>query len=473
MSIKEFVKSLSIYGVLPVFTKFAGFLLVPIYVRVLSQYDYGIVELILSTISFLTYLMNLEFYAAVGRFYFDRDDFKAKQRLVSTGMQLTIASIIVVVILFHFTKTYIHQALFNSGNYSLELQMGLLWAAISAISTYLSILPRYEKKAGRFVLFNIITLIVKLTSTIVFVVIAKLGIKGVLLGHIAGAMTSCILYGLFAMKYLKLEFSYREAKEIIRFSLPLFPGVILIGVYQPLMRTLIARVYDVNTLAIFSFAIRISTILVIVSTGIRLAWRPMLYENLNKKSFGIQYGKISSFAASALLMLGIATISFSREIVALIGTSQYFDSVKILGFIIIGNILWNLDSLRGFGFEVAKKTYWIPIISGTSRLLGVIFLVFVSPKFGLMGIGIAMSLPQLIDYIVKVYYTKLLIKSPSIGISELILWVCIIVSAYLGVVNAALSIRMFLPLISGLVLLLIYYNSGKRLLLQLMKKKTT
>ena len=60
MNLKEFLKSLSIYGILPVFTKFAGFLLVPIYVRVLSQYDYGVVELIVSTISFATYLINME-----------------------------------------------------------------------------------------------------------------------------------------------------------------------------------------------------------------------------------------------------------------------------------------------------------------------------------------------------------------------------------------------------------------------------
>lgn len=461
MSLKEFLKSLSIYGVLPVFTKFAGFLLVPIYVRVLSQYDYGIVELILSTISFLTYLMNLEFYAAVGRFYFDRENFQAKQKLVSAGLQLTIASIIVIATIFYFTRSYIHQTLFKTGNYTLELQMGFLWAAISAISTYLSILPRYEKKAGRFVLFNIITVIVKLTSTIVFVVFARLGIKGVLFGHLAGSLTSCVLYGFSAIKYIKLEFSRVDAKEISKFSLPLVPGVILLGVYQPLIRTLISRVYDVNTLAIFSFALKITTIMAIVETGIRLAWRPMLYENINKKSFGTEYRRISSFAASIMLILGITITSFSREIVGLIGTEQYLDSVKILGFLVIGNILWNLDSLRGFGFEVAKKTYWIPIISGVSRLLGVFFLVFLSPEFGIMGIGIAMLLPQLIDYIVKVYYTKLLIKTRCSGLYESALWACIIISAFLSIANVALGIRMILPLISGLVLLMVYYNSSK------------
>ena len=96
MTLREFIKSFSFYGFLPVFTKFAGFLLVPVYVRVLSQSDYGIAELILSTVGFLTYVINLEFYGAVGRFFFDRESLRGRQKLISTGLYLTLASALVV-----------------------------------------------------------------------------------------------------------------------------------------------------------------------------------------------------------------------------------------------------------------------------------------------------------------------------------------------------------------------------------------
>ena len=472
MNVKDFVKSLSIYGILPVFTKFAGFLLVPIYVRVLSQYDYGIVELIISTISFATYLINMELYAAVGRFYFDKDSFRQKQKLVSTGLFLTLFSAAFVSALFILFQDIIHQALFQSGNYFLELRLGLVWAVISAISTYLSILPRYEKKAGRFVLFNVITVLVKLSSTIIFVVVLKLGIRGVLLGHIAGASTSTVLYSVSAFKYLRWSISIEEIKEMFHFSLPLVPGVFLLGIYQPLMRTLISRVYDINTLAIFSFAFKLTTIMAIVETGIRLAWRPMLYENINKKSFGKEYSKISEFSASVLLLFGVVIISASREIVILIGTVQYYDSVKILGFLVMGNILWNLDSLRGFGFEVAKKTYWITIVNSFSRLMGVLFMLFISPKLGLMGIGVAMLLPQFIDYCIKVTYTKRFISSAKVNSSEILLWGLVIISVIFSIVNAHILLRLSTIIIAASIFVTLYQAGGKRVLQSVIRKYT-
>ncbi|MFZ2799739.1 MAG: hypothetical protein WAZ30_05905, partial [Syntrophorhabdus sp.] len=141
MTLREFIKSFSFYGFLPVFTKFAGFLLVPVYVRVLSQSDYGIAELILSTVGFLTYVINLEFYGAVGRFFFERESLRDRQKLISTGLYLTLASALVIAVLGLVFQGSAHALLFPRGNYQSELRLGLLWAVISAVSTYLSILP--------------------------------------------------------------------------------------------------------------------------------------------------------------------------------------------------------------------------------------------------------------------------------------------------------------------------------------------
>jgi O-antigen/teichoic acid export membrane protein len=472
MNVKDFVKSLSIYGILPVFTKFAGFLLVPIYVRVLSQYDYGIVELIISTISFGTYLINLELYAAVGRFYFDREGTKQKQKLVSTGLLLTLSSAVVVLIGFILFQKSIHRALFPVGNFFIELRLGLLWALISAVSTYLSILPRYEKKAKRFVLFNIITVLVKLSSTIIFVVVLRYGIKGVLFGHIAGACSSTLLYSISAFRYLRLSFSKSDAKQILHFSLPLVPGVFLLGMYQPLMRTLITRVYDVNTLALFSFAYKITTIMAIVETGIRLAWRPMLYENIKKKAFGYEYEKISSFSAAVVLLMGICVISMSNEIISVIGTSQYLNSYKILGFLVMGNIFWTLDSLRGFGFEVAKRTYCIPMVSMFSRLIGVIFMLVISKRLGLIGIGIAMLVPHMIDFCIKAWYTKKLLKLGSVKNSELLLWVMLITSNALSTINVHIVFRFVPVLVSLYVFGQLYLERGKRMMNSYLKNSS-
>ncbi|MDI9529218.1 MAG: oligosaccharide flippase family protein [Candidatus Cloacimonadota bacterium] len=446
MTLREFIKSFSFYGFLPVFTKFAGFLLVPVYVRVLSQSDYGIAELILSTVGFLTYVINLEFYGAVGRFFFDRESLRGRQKLISTGLYLTLASALVVAALGLVFQGSAHALLFPRGNYLPELRLGLLWAVISAVSTYLSILPRYEKKAGRFVLFNVITVLVKLLSTVLFVVVLRMGIMGILWGHICGASCSTVLYTLSSRKFLILDFSWPEAAEIARFSLPLVPGILLIALYQPLMRTLISRVYDLKALALFSFAYRLTTLMALVESGIRLSWRPLLYENIRKASFGNEYIRISRFAGTLILLFGIVIICMARELILLIGTRQYLDSLYIIGFLVVSNILINLESLRGFGFEVAKKTYMITIIHVSSRALGLLFLWQVATRFQLAGIGIALLIPPLLDYLVKVSYTKKRIGVSTFSGQEALLWLLVAGAVTMSLLQAHLVLRMLILL---------------------------
>lgn len=422
MTLKEFVKSLSVYGFLPVFTKFAGLLLVPIYVRVLSQYDYGIAELILSIVGFVTYLINLEFYGAIGRFYFDRGTHAERQNLISTGLYMTLISALFVASVCLAFQGRLHDLLFKQGQYHVELRMGLLWAVISAVSTYLSILPRYEKKGRLYVLYNIISVSVKLLSTILFVVVLRLGIRGILYGHIAGAACSSILYAYFSRKYLVLYFTTQEARRIAKFALPLVPGVFMVGIYQPTMRFLVSRVYNVETLALLSFAFRMVNIMTIVETGIRLSWRPMLYENIRRASFGPEYVRISRFAGSMLLLIGIVISCLSKELVTLLGTSKYLEASKLIGFLAIGNVIINLDSLRGFGYELAKKTHYITLIEIIARGLGLLFLWLLAFQIGLAGIGLAFIIPSLLSYGLKVNYTKRIINLSSINLAEAMLW---------------------------------------------------
>lgn len=451
MTLREFVKSFSVYGFLPVFTKFAGFLLVPIYVRVLSQYDYGIVELILSTVGFLTYIINLEFYGAVGRFYFDREGLPGRQRLISTGLFMTLASALLIAAICLMFQGGLHDLLFPSGKYLIELRLGLLWAVISAVSTYLSIIPRYEKMAKRFVLYNIITVLVRLLSTILFVVVLRLGIKGILYGNLMGASCSTVLYAVSSKKYFVFKFSFPEAREIAQFALPLVPGILLIALYQPLMRTLISRVYNMETLGVFSFAYRLTTIMAIVESGIRLSWRPLLYENIRKDNFGSEYKKISRFAGTLLLLLGIGIITFAKEIIMIVGTRQYIGSLYIISFLVIANVLMNLDSLRGFGFEIAKRTYMITLINVFSRGLGLLFLWFIALRFKLIGIGLAFLIPPFLDYIVKVSYTKKRIRVSTFGANEALLWLLIAVGMVFSMLDLHLVIRLSAILLAFVV----------------------
>ena len=186
----------------------------------------------------------------------------------------------------------------------------------------------------------------------------------------------------------------------------------------------------------------------LVESGIRLSWRPLLYENIRKASFGNEYVRISRFAGTLLLLLGILIICMARELVLLIGTRQYLGSLYIIGFLVVSTILTNLDSLRGFGFEVAKKTYMITIIHVSSRALGLLFLWQVASRFQLSGIGIALLIPPLLDYLVKVSYTKKRIGVSTFSGQEALLWLLVAGAVIMSLLQAHLILRLLTVMVA-------------------------
>ena len=79
--LKEFIKSVSIYGISPIIGKFIGLFLIPVYTRVLIPAEFGALDIYMAFAHFASALIGLELYTGVGRHYYDSDKINNKQKL--------------------------------------------------------------------------------------------------------------------------------------------------------------------------------------------------------------------------------------------------------------------------------------------------------------------------------------------------------------------------------------------------------
>jgi O-antigen/teichoic acid export membrane protein len=436
---KNFVKQISIYGILPVFGKFIGFFLIPIYTRVFSTHDFGILEIFITLVAFSTFLCNLEIYSAIGRFFYEKDD-RARIKMISTGLYTTVfSSISVIIFLIIFTNRI--TAFFHVSNYLVEYRIAVIWLLVSAISTYLSVIPRYLKRAKQYVILSSIVILVRVFSTIFFVLILRIGIKGILLGHLAGATSGLLLYGWEARKLLSTKFDFGDLKAILKFSIPLVPGLFIYGLWQPLSRKLIVEMTTIETLGIVSFSLKLLGFLALAQSAIRLAWRPLLFESFTKPEFKQEISKISKDIGVYLLSFSFFFIIFGTEVVHLIGTDKYYNASLILGLLAIEWIILILFNIRGVGPLVNKKTYINSIVEFIHLALGVALLYALTPKYGLIGIGLAFVISSGIKYLLIIYYTKFKLKITFTQPLEYVLWMFVFAAVVLSIYNVNIILR--------------------------------
>ncbi len=403
---REFLKSISIYGLLPIIGKFAGFFLIPVYTRVFSSYEFGIVELLVTLASFLVFACNLEFYTAIGRFFYDNESTQERKKLISTGLFLTLFFTVIVVAIAWIAEKEILQYYFESQKYAFEYRLSLIWLLFAAVYTYLGVIPRYEKKPKLFVIISTSSLMVRVGSTLLYILVFDAGIAGVLYGHITGSIFSILFNGLISRKYLGFHFNRKHAREILRFAIPIVPSVLLIGFWEPLSRNMVTQYFSIATVGLLSFAIRITSVMEIFGGAVRLAWNPILFEQYTKPTFRRDVVRITRFTSIMVLFGGVFLTLLSPEICRYIGTHEYADSAILIGFLSFRSAFEILIKLRGFAPLLLKKTIILTLIEVVGVVLGLLLFFVLNNQWGLLGIGFAFVLPSLVKYGLIVSYTE-------------------------------------------------------------------
>lgn len=439
-----FGKNISIYGLLPVFGKFIGFFLVPIYTRIFTSEEFGTIELVVSLMNFLVYFISLEFYTAIGRFFYQQNNIEQQKRLISTGLMLTIFSGVLICSICFFMREQFISLYFNGMDVRRLYFAGLIWLFLDGLSSYLNTIPRYCKQPHKYVIVNSICILIRVLSTIIFVLVFNVGTIGIILGHITGTITSIVLNALLSSKYLCVSFEISHAKNILKYALPLVPSVIAVALWAPLMRKSIEIFYSISVLGIFAFSTRVTSVTTMFKSALINAWRPMMFENMKNDSLLSELKINSSNVSFILLILGTSLTSFAYEVCLILGTEHYLSAYTLIPFMCFSGYLQSAIQLRGVGPLLNGKTYIQSIFTIIAMLISFGCLLFIKDSLDLYGLGIIIVLYDLIQYFSLSEYTKRIYRAGSFTMwQEYIMLLLFAVSFILTIMNAPLFIRMF------------------------------
>ena len=406
MSIKSFVKSFSIYGLIPIFGKFISILLLPLYTRLLSPSDYGAQDILVQLAIFLTFLINLEMYSGVGRYFYERINIVDKKKLISTGLWLTIVFSLIVISLALLFNDSIYKIFFETDVYRIAFYLTILWAPISALYTYFLVVMRYEKKPKLYFVLTNVQLMIRILSTVLFVAVFKLGVTGVILGHIVGETSSVLMFGFVLRNYFGLYLSKFDLKAILGFSLPLVPAVLIISFQKPLIRYLVVNYLSIVELGYYTIAIQIAGILSFVQFGLKMSWQPHLFELLQNDHYESEVRKIYNLFLGIAGLVCFLIITNGRLLLQILTTPSYYSAAPIIGFVVMDSLIEIIRQISGCGPAVAKKTQYETYYELCASVVSVLFFLAFYKYIGIIGLAIAFLGGTLIKFVLSWILTR-------------------------------------------------------------------
>ncbi|MGI2143094.1 oligosaccharide flippase family protein [Shewanella frigidimarina] len=410
--IKAFFKDSLLYTLANLFTRGIGFVLLPIYTRVISKQEYGLFDY-LTTIGFLLgVVVTLEVTQAIYRFIPEYKETPLKQiKLASTGFWFSLFMYSwLCLVCFTFSSELAH-LLLDDALYSDVIKVTSILFLSNAILYNFTTLMRANLLSKQVVIVSTLNAVFVAGFSLLLVVYFNLGILGLITGQLFGVTLSIIVSFTLVKAWVRFVFCIESLKEMLTFSAPLIFSSIGVVLSMFVDRVMLKEFLGAEQLASYAVAIKIASIVTLLMVGFQSALTPLIYSNYEKAETPRKIAQLFHFYLLAALF-SLLVLGFSAQwLVVIVAGAQYTDAVSYVAPLVCSALV---SSMYLFfpGLSLAKKTYIIAAVNIFVGMLNVVLNYVFIPKFGALGAAFSTLFSVFFALILNAVYSQRFYKVP-------------------------------------------------------------
>lgn len=389
------VKAAVVYTLASVFSRGLAMITVPIFTRIMSTSEIGMVNLYNSWYSLLNVIATLSltsggFQAAMKDFENERDQYQSSVLTLTSMMAIILACV-------YFLIPNIWNKI--TGLPSVLMILMLVVFFFAPAQDFWLLRQRYEYK---YKLAGALTMGSALASTVLSVlVVLKLNAVNsdqIVVGRLYA--TSIISIVISAILWIKLYVKGRTVINIkywkysLKLSLPLIGYAFAAQILNVSDRMMISKMVGNDAVGIYSTLYTVSSISLLVWSAINSSFIPYLYQNIENKENKIKELSLALMGAYAIIAVMLTFLA--PEIVKILATKEYYEAIYIMPPIAAGVFLTSVSNMYSNLLIYHKKTNYIMYSSIIAAIVNLILNYICIKTFGYM----AAAYTTLIAYIV-------------------------------------------------------------------------
>jgi len=387
--VREFIKSFFSFGLATTIEKIIAFLLLPIYTRVFTKVEFGVIDLIQVILGIVSVFAVLQLESALQRYYFEYEGRVRKIFISTLFIFVFIVSCVLTFILFLFAEQF-SLLIFDVVEYKNLIRIASFQLPIINFSMLGFVLLRYEKRNIRFVSLILLKVVLTLISILVLVVWKNTGMIGVLIAQLIGAGTTAFLLFYSIKKSLTFSFNKRLFLHSFKYAVPQFPARIGSVTLSYANRFFMIAYLSLGAIGIYSFSLKLASAIQLVYSAFIMAWAPFMFEQLKKPGHKDVFIRVLPIISGPVFLL-VALISlFSKEVVLLVASSEFKDAFYFVGALALSFSLLIFKEVIDIGPKYKEKTKYLSYTFFCSLIINLISLTLFIRLWGLEGVVYSM-----------------------------------------------------------------------------------
>lgn len=402
---KDLAKNTAIVSIGKICTQLITFFLLPVYTAVLSNEEYGVVDLLNTLTSLLLPIVTLQIEQGIFRYLIDCRENNEKQiKLITTIIRFMIIQSIACIVIFLCISPFIHN------EYKYFLMANLLMGIFSSLLLQIC---RGLGDNATYAIGSFITGAFTVVLNVIFIVAFRWGAYG-MLGATAISNFICAVYIFLKRKIYKYikpkQFDKKILKEIIKYSVPLIPNMISWWIVSASDRTIISAVIGIAQNGIYSAANKFSGVFTTLYSVFNLTWTESASININSEDRDEFFSKILDFVIRFFGCLCLGTIAVMPFVFNILINEKFAEAYYQIPILILGSVFNILVSFVGSIYVAKKLTKEIAKTSIISAVINIFVNIVLIKSIGLYAASISTVIAYALMFIYRWIDVKKYVK---------------------------------------------------------------
>jgi len=446
------VKNIFVYILPQAVTTLLPLITLPIFTRILTKEDYGILALVYIYAILLNSMAHLGLVNIYNRnfFQYQHDKQKTSQLLYSI-MTFIIALFLFLAGITYLLKGPLAKLITGSSQYANILFCAVFAQFFTSIKEYYSCYFINTAKATSFVVYTIAASLINVVVALFLVAYLRIGVIGLLYAQL---FSSLIIFGALSYKFLNmLPFSFNKniLIEALKTSYPLVPRSFIKVIHTQFDKYMIGLLASIGGVGVYSIGHRASGLIFSFTTSLQNVFQPQVYKRMFdlKEKGGESIGKYLTPFAYASIFAALVTALFSHEVIVILTPPSYHGAINIV------TILCMYYGFMFFGKQpqltFMKKTGVVSLLTFVSMSMNIGLNIPFIIHWGAIGAAwatfISGLISGLISFAVAQHYFRIKWEYRKLGAIFLIFFTSSILIIILRNVFVAYPVRLIIKLI--------------------------
>lgn len=432
-------------------------LMVPLYTSVLTPEEYGVADILMTTVTLLAQVLTLSVYEATLRFALDKS-IKPREVLSNSILIILLSSVVMTVLAWVLKNT-------NNGMSQYWWLLIILFFTDS-LRTCLINYAKGRERSKIFAIQGIVYTAVLVVSNVIFLTLFKTGIKGYLISIILSNL-GCILFVVISMKIWREIFvpslNAKLLQKMVIYSTPLVPSAVAWWVNASADKYMLIAFVGESANGAYAAAHKIPGIFTAMTGVFSQAWRISAissFEELGHKSddfFSTVYETYMTVCIYACMI-----VTFCSQLIAkVLFKSDYYMAWVLVPPLLLASLFEALSGFLASIYAAVRKTSILFVSTVLGAVLNIGLNYFLIRKIGIMGAPVATFISFIVVWVTRAVVLqrvmKMRINHVRMAVNVLILIVCGIYFSF------DLPMKYLLYIMGSAAVLFINYKTTKRI----------